>query len=93
MGHTCRLCLTSGTTRIQSADPQCCLICGPPSRDSQGLTYTDAPHAEPEAWACMQSDSTATKLPGGESLDELRERLTAAVLDVARSYAGGACGG
>lgn len=59
----------------------CCVL--------QGLTYTDAPHAEPEAWAALQSDSTATQVPGGESLDELRERLTAAVLDLARSHPGG----
>lgn len=58
----------------------CCVL--------QGLTYTDAPHAEPEAWAALQSDSTATQVPGGESLDELRERLTAAVLDLARSHPG-----
>jgi broad specificity phosphatase PhoE len=55
----------------------------------QGLTYTDAPHEQPDAWAALQSDDTATKLPGGESLDELRERLTAAVLDVARTHPGG----
>jgi broad specificity phosphatase PhoE len=55
----------------------------------QGLTYTDAPHEQPDAWAALQSDNTATKLPGGESLDELRERLTAAVLDVARTHPGG----
>jgi broad specificity phosphatase PhoE len=54
----------------------------------QGLTYTDAPHEQPDAWAALQSDNTATKLPGGESLDELRERLTAAVLDVARTHPG-----
>lgn len=57
----------------------------------QGLTYTEAPHAQPAAWAALQSDNTATKLPGGESLDQLRERLTAAVLDIARWHPGDCC--
>jgi len=55
----------------------------------QGFTYTEAPHAQPEAWAALQSDNTRTRVPGGESLDELRERLTAAVLDVAHNHPGG----
>lgn len=57
----------------------------------QGFTYTEAPHAQPEAWAALQSDDTRTRVPGGESLDELRERLTAAVLDVAHNHPG-VCG-
>lgn len=36
----------------------------------------------------QQADNTSTRVPGGESLDELRERLTAAVLDIARTHAG-----
>jgi broad specificity phosphatase PhoE len=55
----------------------------------QGLTYADGPQAQPDAWAALQSSNSSVRVPGGESLDDLRARLTAAVLDIAAAHPGG----
>jgi broad specificity phosphatase PhoE len=56
----------------------------------QGLTYAEGPAVQPEAWAALQSSSDSTRIPGGgESLDDLQQRMTAALLDIAGQYPGG----
>jgi broad specificity phosphatase PhoE len=63
--------------------------------DLQGLTYEEAPAAQPAAWAVMQGSCIHTAIPGGgESLQELDDRIAAALLDIAAAYPGAtvACG-
>jgi probable phosphoglycerate mutase len=55
----------------------------------QGLTRTDAPFKQPEAWAVLQSGEHSARIPGGgESLDDLRQRLTETLLDIAAQHPG-----
>ncbi|WIA37185.1 hypothetical protein OEZ86_014139 [Tetradesmus obliquus] len=55
----------------------------------QGLTYAEAPQAQPDAWAALQSSSSSTRIPGGgESLDDLQLRMAGALLDIAAQYPG-----
>uniref|UniRef100_A0A383V9P9 Phosphoglycerate mutase-like protein n=1 Tax=Tetradesmus obliquus TaxID=3088 RepID=A0A383V9P9_TETOB len=55
----------------------------------QGLTYEAAPAAQPQAWAVMQGSCVASRIPGGgESLQELDERIAAALLDIAAANPG-----
>jgi broad specificity phosphatase PhoE len=56
----------------------------------QGLTYAEGPVKQPEAWAALQSSSNSTRIPGGgESLDDLQQRMTETLLDIAGQYSGG----
>lgn len=54
----------------------------------QGLTYAEAPAQQPLAWVALQSDSSSTRIPGGESLIDLQERITATLLEIASWYPG-----
>ncbi|KAF6254738.1 pyridoxal phosphate-dependent transferase [Scenedesmus sp. NREL 46B-D3] len=55
----------------------------------QGLTYAEGPVAQPEAWAALQSSSNRTRIPGGgESLDDLQQRFTETLLDIAGQFPG-----
>eukprot|EP00878_Enallax_costatus_P011786 GHUV01012303.1.p1 GENE.GHUV01012303.1~~GHUV01012303.1.p1 ORF type:complete len:204 (+),score=63.17 GHUV01012303.1:210-821(+) len=55
----------------------------------QGLTYAEAPVKQPMAWATLYSDGSSTRIPGGgESLDDLQERITAALLEIASWHPG-----
>jgi probable phosphoglycerate mutase len=55
----------------------------------QGLTYAEGPAVQPEAWAALQSSSNGTRIPGGgESLDDLQQRMTETLLDIAGQYPG-----
>lgn len=55
----------------------------------QGLTYAEAPQAQPDAWAALQSSSSSARIPGGgESLDDLQLRMAGALLDIAAQYPG-----
>jgi broad specificity phosphatase PhoE len=56
----------------------------------QGLIYAEAPTAQPQAWAALQSSSSSTRIPGGgESLDDLQQRMTDTLLTIAAQYPGG----
>lgn len=60
----------------------------------QGLTNSEAPLQQPEAWAALQSGNHATRIPGGgESLNDLKERLRATLLGIAAQHPGGRCAG
>jgi broad specificity phosphatase PhoE len=60
----------------------------------QGLTYEEAPAAQPQAWAVMQGSCVHSRIPGGgESLQELDERIAAALLDIAATHPGRDYGG
>eukprot|EP00882_Tetradesmus_deserticola_P024666 GHRQ01026972.1.p1 GENE.GHRQ01026972.1~~GHRQ01026972.1.p1 ORF type:complete len:355 (+),score=168.09 GHRQ01026972.1:117-1181(+) len=55
----------------------------------QGLTYAEGPVAQPAAWAALQRGSSSTRIPGGgESLNDLRQRMAATLLDIAGQYPG-----
>ncbi|KAF8055827.1 phosphoglycerate mutase-like protein 4 [Scenedesmus sp. PABB004] len=58
--------------------------------DLQGLTYAEAPSAQPAAWEALQAPGGAARiLGGGESLDDLRARLRATLLHIAAAHPGG----
>jgi broad specificity phosphatase PhoE len=58
----------------------------------QGLTNKEAPLQQPEAWAVLQSGDHSALIPGGgESLDDLKQRLSETLLDIAAQYPGGCC--
>lgn len=60
----------------------------------QGLTYAEAPVKQPMAWAALYGDSSSTRIPGGgESLNDLQERITAALLEIASWHPGEGVGG
>ncbi|WIA20793.1 hypothetical protein OEZ85_005153 [Tetradesmus obliquus] len=55
----------------------------------QGLTNKEAPMIQPEAWAALQSGDHASRIPGGgESLDELKQRLAQTLLEIAAQHQG-----
>jgi hypothetical protein len=55
----------------------------------QGLTNKEAPFKQPEAWAALQSGDHSARLPGGgESLDDLKQRLAETLLDIAAQHQG-----
>jgi 2,3-bisphosphoglycerate-dependent phosphoglycerate mutase len=55
----------------------------------EGTRRAEAGQQHPEAWQCLLSPVTSTKIPGGgESIDELRSRVVAALEDIAARHQG-----
>lgn len=55
-----------------------------------GLTYAEAPAAQPEAWAALQAPGGDVRIPGGgESLLDLRARMQHTLLELAAAHPGG----
>ncbi|MEW5313606.1 MAG: hypothetical protein WDW38_005161 [Sanguina aurantia] len=55
----------------------------------QGLTYSEAPVQQPAAWECLRDKSFDTAvLGGGESAEDVRRRVVAALEDIAAAHPG-----
>lgn len=56
----------------------------------EGQTYAALAERHPAEWARHQSREIGWVVPGGESIAQLRERVLAALADIARAYPGAA---
>ncbi|KAF6256513.1 histidine phosphatase superfamily [Scenedesmus sp. NREL 46B-D3] len=55
----------------------------------QGLSSREAPLQQPRAWAALQSGDCSARIPGcGESLDDLGQRLSVTLLEIAARHPG-----
>jgi probable phosphoglycerate mutase len=57
----------------------------------EGLPYTALPERYPEVMSAWQCDPGAVRLPGGESLEDVRVRAWAAFLKIAAEAEGEVC--
>lgn len=55
----------------------------------QGLTYAEAPAAQPDAWACLCSEHDDVGIPGGgESVQQLAQRVKGVIDRLAVQHPG-----